>query len=99
MANARMYLCCTLCLAKPETTLEQCQIYLGKYYPSTGWMVGPDKEKLEKWLDEHNHHTLTGKHFAVTFDSWFSDAAKSRDEILQRVSDGINTLSEKGEES
>lgn len=57
MANNRMYLACAICLQKEETKLEDCILYICKYYPNTGWYLRSDKatEWIDEWLDEHKH--------------------------------------------
>lgn len=47
MANNRMYLCCSVCAQKPETSLEECIQYLAKYYPETGWYVPSMKSEIK----------------------------------------------------
>lgn len=52
-----MYFACLLCLQKEETKLEDCILYIAKYYPNTGWYLRSEEahEWIDKWFDEHKH--------------------------------------------
>lgn len=89
MANQRMYLICTQCLEKPETTLEECIEWLGKYYPMGGWEM-PEQEDVQRFFKKHDHRgTLDGKYVRIIYDSEFSEFAKSRDEIVGQVAAAV----------
>lgn len=88
MANQRMYLVCTECLEKPQTTLEECITCLSKYYPEGGWQFPDDfgATELKRFFEKHDHRgTLDGKYVRIVYDSELFEFAKERDEVLGRL--------------
>ena len=98
MANNRMYLTCLHCLNDKDTPLDQCQFYLAKYYPNTGWYNihnNPGDNlgaALDKFFDEHKHkeswdQAMYGDHFTIITESMMesSPVVGDKREILKIV--------------
>lgn len=87
MANNRMYLCCTLCASRADTSLEQCVVYLAKYYPHAWSSVGA-ADKLQAFFEQHAHVEggNAGQLFALNYEGVFSETGRSKLELLDTLS-------------
>ena len=91
MANQRMYLLCTKCMddaLEDDLDTDKAMLYLGKYYPSSGWYNTNPKmmgRKFDRFMAQHKHGGMTGRYFAIVFDGWFDEMAKTRDGVMNAL--------------
>ena len=77
----------------PDTLMDDCVLYMFKYYPNEGWYIPmPDKDKwvkgTEEWLQKHSHGSLLGQDITIIYDSMFG-MGKERTEILKVIGEGL----------
>lgn len=96
MANNRFYLGCRQCVLDEES--EEGLIFLGKYFPNSGWYRHTTGEKFEnglnEWMERHSHtenmslfgYDPTG---SPPFFLHFEAGNRSQDQILKEIQAAI----------
>lgn len=100
MANNRMFLTCLHCLYDDSTSIEDCRIYTGKYYPTGGWSFNPTTESMDAFFAKHLHkdtweQAMYGDHFTIITesmlggaDSFVGEKRKILDIVAKAAEDG-----------
>ena len=93
MANNRMFMVCLRCLYDEVTQLDDCRIYIAKYYPTGGWSFNREKSEMDAFFEKHLHmegweQAMFGDHFTVFSESLLrgaDPAVEAKRSILEIV--------------